>query len=342
MFDLLVVGAGLTAATLAARLKHRLRICVIDCRNHLGGNCFDYSSDGSFVHQYGPHIFHSPNQRIVSFLADFTEWVPYCHRVTAEIEENGEFRYVPFPYCHQTAECLGRTLSTAEVLEKFYRGYSQKMWGMPWDELPEAIRARVPVNTNQRPAYYRDQFVALPRDGYARMIENMFDGVELILGAPIDEWTKVAAKTIVYTGRPDLIPIPGEAATVGQKDELELGFRTLDIQFVPEAWRDESVCLHACSLRRSWTRKTCFARMTGGRSDLVSTETPLQAAPDDPTPYYPIEIPENQHRYQRLRAVVARYYPRLHLAGRLGSYRYFDMYQAVGQALALAEKITSS
>src|SRR3954453_13700001 len=98
MYDLLIVGAGITAATLVACLRDRYRICVVDCRPHLGGNCFDEASEGSQIHRYGPHIFHSPSTRITTFLSTFTRWVPYTHKVIAEIQDQGALRQVPFPY----------------------------------------------------------------------------------------------------------------------------------------------------------------------------------------------------------------------------------------------------
>lgn len=339
MYDLLIVGAGLTAATIAARLKHQLRICVIDCRSHLGGNCFDYQSNGSFIHRYGPHIFHSPSSRITEFLEQFTQWIPYTHHVTAEIEDGGAFQYVPFPYCRLTADRLGRSLVNDEIIEKFYRGYSQKMWGMAWDQLPEFIRGRVPMNIEDRPAYYRDHFVALPRYGYSSMIENMFDGVELILGAPSREWINIQARNIVYTGRADLIPVPGQDICFGEFLGLQLEFRTLDICLARDSWQHDSACLHACTMQRRWTRKTRFAQLTGGNSELISTEYPLQALYSDISPYYPIETPENQLRHTQLCKEIYHHYPHIRLAGRLGSYRYFDMYQAIGHALKLSERL---
>ncbi len=329
----------MTAATLAAQLKGRMRICVIDCRDHLGGNCFDHACEGTLIHDYGPHIFHCPSPRIVSFLNSFTDWVPYSHRVTAEILHEGSLRQVPFPYSTQTVRNLGRELTAEEIINSFFRGYSKKMWGMDWEDLPSSIRGRIPMEAAEAPRYYRDRFVALPRRGYTHMMENMLDGVEIILGAASTEWTHIKAKTIVYTGRPDLIPVPSEALTIGEQLDLQLGFRTLEINFGPEVWPHESVSLHACSLRRPWTRKTSFARMTGGSSPLISTETPRQATDDELTPYYPIELPANHERFARLRAHIGHYYPTLHLAGRLGTYRYFDMYQVIGQSLALAKRL---
>jgi UDP-galactopyranose mutase len=355
MYDLLIVGAGITAATLAATLKHHLKILILDIRPHLAGNCFDHSSQGTIIHRYGPHIFHSPSPRITSFLSQFTDWTPYTHKVTAEVQLPVSqtspststsfpppFQYVPFPYSRQTIAALGRELSADEILQTFFYGYSQKMWGMPWNDLPNSVRGRIPRDLNDTPQYYRHPFVALPRLGYTHMLENMLDGVEILLNAPPTEWTNIPAHTIIYTGRPDLIPAPGETVTLAEKYNLHLPFRTLDIRFAPEApspeWRD-AICLHACSLARPWTRKTAFARMTGGHSPIVSAEFPHQATLDDPTPYYPIESPENQSRLASLQQLTRAAYPNLHLAGRLGTYRYFDMYQAVGQAISLSQKL---
>jgi UDP-galactopyranose mutase len=171
------------------------------------------------------------------------------------------------------------------------------------------------------------------------MIQNMLDGVEIMLAAPPSEWTRIRATAVVYTGRPDLIPIGAIKLSVGEQSGLQLGFRTLDIAFATEQWHHESISLHACTLQRPWTRKTCFARMTGGGSRLISTETPRPAADGELTPYYPIETATNQTRFKALVRQIRDHYPNLHLAGRLGSYRYFDMYQAVGQALTLANRL---
>lgn len=311
-------------------------MCVIDCRAHVGGNCHDYRSEGTLIHAYGPHVFHCPSRRIISFLDTFTQWIPYVHTVTAEIARGEALRYVPFPYCNQTIQALGQMLSEQDVIDSFFRGYSQKMWGMAWEELPLSIRGRVPRVLTETPVYYKDPFVALPKLGYTHMLENMFDGVELILGAPPLEWTKIQAASIVYTGRPDLIPVPSERVSLGERYGLSLDFRTLDIRFETDAWAYDSSCLHACSVQRNWTRKTCFQKMTGGESQVISTEFPRQAEFHELNPFYPIEVPANQQRFLELKERVRQSYPHLHLAGRLGSYRYFDMYQAVGQALTLA------
>jgi UDP-galactopyranose mutase len=339
MYDLLIVGAGLTAATLVARLRTRLRICVLDGRPHLAGNCFDRTHQGTWVHQYGPHIFHCSDAKVIAFLSGFTQWVPYTHEVLAEIQEDGALRRVPFPYCRQTARVLGRELATHEIIDAFFRGYSEKMWDLSWEDLPESIRGRIPLDVSEQPMYHRDEFVALPKAGYTRMIKNMLDGCELFLGVGPLEWTHMEARQVVYTGRADLVPVPGQTITIAQQQALELSYRTSDIDLAPETWEDEAVSVHACTRHRAWTRKTCYARMTGGSSALVGTEYPRRGTNGEWVPLYPLETAITRTRYKALAQAVHAAYPQMRLAGRLGSYRYLDMHQTVRDALALADAL---
>lgn len=339
MYDLLIVGAGLTAATLAARLKDRFQICVLESRNHIGGNCFDELSEGTYLQRYGPHILHTSNAHVMAFLGAFARWTPYEYQVVAEVHDGAAVRCVPFPYSRQTAEVLGRTLSRRQILALFFKDYSQKMWGLSWGQLPAPVRRRVPKDTQERSCYYDKQVVALPRQGYTRMIQAMLEGVELILQAPGDAWTQIQARAVVYTGRPDQIPWPGGSTTIARHHGLDLGYRALDIHFAVEPWPHAATSLHACTLDRPWTRKTAQARLTGGQSSLVSTEWPRPARPEDLAPGYPMGLSVYRQRYRQLAGHIHQYYPNVYLAGRLGRYRYLNMDQAVAQGLVLAEKL---
>ncbi len=339
MYDILIVGAGITAATLVASLKERFKLCVVDIRNHIGGNCFDYADNGSFIHAYGPHIFHSPSAKIVSFLSRYTEWQPYHYSVTAEVEYQKKIFRVPFPYCHASAMALGNPLADEDVLQCFFRDYSFKMWGINWDLLPGRIKHRVPKDTMKLPQYYPGQFVGMPRRGFTHMIGNMLDGADIRLGTSPTEWMNIPAHRVIFTGRPDCIALPGETRTIREAFDLALDFRTLQIRLEPERWLLSSAALHCCHLHQPWTRKVHYATLTGGNSLLVSTEFPQTATSGDLTPYYPIPLDCNLERYRQISALLRRMYPQLYLAGRLGSYQYLDMFQAVGQGLALARKI---
>src|SRR3982750_1998134 len=120
MFDYLIVGAGLAGAVLAERLatQNGKKILIIDKRNHIGGNTFDYyNSDGILVHKYGPHIFHTNSKEVFNYLGKFTAWRPYEHRVLASVDG----MLVPIPINLNTINQLyGLNLSCDEV-EQFFQ-----------------------------------------------------------------------------------------------------------------------------------------------------------------------------------------------------------------------------
>lgn len=348
MFDLLIVGAGITAATLVARLKSRYRIAVVDTRQHLGGNCADYATQGTLVHQYGPHLFHTPNREIVEFLGRYTNWVPYTHSVTAEIEHEGELRRCSFPYSRQAAQELGVELTPEQVVDRFFKGYSRKMWGREWEQLPASITSRVPKDTQDRPLYFPGQFVALPEAGYTEMLRRMFEGVELILGAHEHAWTEIAATRVVYCGRPDRIPVPQDPARrmygnlARDKGAHWLEYVSLNLEWRVGGWGVETPVLNFCHRKTPYTRFTRYSALTGGSSSIIGLETPVQMVPVTNTaPYYPVPTQENQDLYRALSTRVLRDYPNMVLAGRLGKNQYLDMHQAVGAALALSEQLIS-
>lgn len=336
--DILIVGAGLTAATLAARLKHERRIAVVETRKHLGGNCYDYPSRGTMVHNYGPHIFHTKASRIVEFLSQYTEWNACEYTVTGEIDDAGTIKRVPFPYSQQTAAALGRELSPDEVLDLFFRGYTKKMWGVDWDDMPGSVRNRVPKDSKETSAYFPGQFQGQPRLGFTRMIENMLDGVDVILEAGPEDWYDIAAKQVVYCGRPDHIK-GNDGDVIAAKHNLVLPYRSLRITRHVEDWPVDTVAINYCHTRTEQTRRVCYRILTGGDSRVVSHEVPYEAEDADTAPYYPKSDPVYRQRYHELVGHIKAERPGLILAGRMGAYMYYDMDQCVGHGLALADRI---
>ena len=87
-FDLLIVGAGLSGAVLAERCSKELGMSslIIDCRNHIGGNCYDYvESHGIRASKYGAHLFHTKFERVWNYVTEFSEWMPFDHRVKGRV-----------------------------------------------------------------------------------------------------------------------------------------------------------------------------------------------------------------------------------------------------------------
>lgn len=329
MHDLLFVGAGLTAATMCAVLKNNYKILVVDCRPYIGGNCADSKIGDNYIQFHGPHNWHCADQRIMDFLSKYTEWIDFKYTVMAEIEGG---QRVPFPYSQETEQILGK-LSKDRILDLFFKDYSEKMWGMPFEKIPESIKARVPKDSHEKSVYFPGHFQAHPKLGYTRMIENMFDGVEIMLNVEPAFWKSIPARRIFYSGRPDWIDPQCKNGT--------LNFRTIDIEWKNEEWDATTTSVNFCSKNVKYTRKSNYGTYYKKPSNVISYETPRQANLTELTPYYPIPTKDNLNTYQRIKKEIAVMYPNLELIGRLGRMMYINMDQAVGAGLTHAQKFTN-
>jgi len=341
--EIIVVGAGISAAAACAELKQQFKITVFEQRPHIGGNCYDYSTRGTFVHAYGCHIYHNPNQELHEWLSKYTEWVPYQHRVTAEISPGVQ---VPFPYSKATEAALGGTLSDEEIISTFFRGYSEKMWGKRWEELPASIRNRVPKR-QEISDFFPDQITALPKKGYTHLIENMFDGCDMVLGAHPMEWTAYAkaATFILYCGRLDLLRTPGGLPIGGElvdpQAHLPAWLHHITLDFMRSSGPPVSPTgvLNYCHTKNQAIRRVQHAQITGGYSDVYHMEIPQHSdfkgeiAPTYPAP----RTPDTARVLTHLKTRARQLYPNLHPLGRLASHQYLDIFQAVaaGRKLGL-------
>ena len=362
-YDALVVGAGFAGSVLAERLASSGRkVLVIDKRPHVAGNAYDRPDEaGVLIHQYGPHIFHTNSAEVFEYLSRFTRWRPYEHRVLARVGDH----LVPMPINRTTLNALyGLDLrsdeqaeaflaSRAEPVEKvrtsedvvvsaigrdlyetFFRGYTRKQWGLDPSELDRSVTARVPTRTNTDDRYFTDAFQAMPLDGYTRMFENMLDHDNIRIETGVDHRdvdSEVLRDRTVFTGPIDEYfghrygPLPYRS--------LRFRHETLDRpQFQPVAtvnYPDEAT---------PWTRITEYKHLTGQDHPKTSVTYEYPAAEGDP--YYPIPREENQALFKRYEA-LARAQPNVSFVGRLATYRYYNMDQVVGQALAAFRRLDS-
>lgn len=360
-YDYLIVGAGFAGSVLAERLASELdkRVLIVDRRPHIGGNAYDhYNEDGVLVHRYGPHIFHTNAQRIVDYLSRFTQWRPYEHRVLAEVQGS----LVPMPINLTTLNTLyGLDLDTTqaeeflaaraepieeirtsedvvvskigrELYETFFRGYTRKHWGLDPSELDKSVTSRVPTRTTTDDRYFTDTFQIMPRDGYTKLFEAMLDhpNITLMLGTDFEQVRDtVPHGHLIYTG-----PIDEYFGyRLGKLPYRSLKFRheTLD----QETFQPVGVVNYP-SETVAHTRITEYKHLTGQRHSKTSITYEYPSAQGDP--YYPIPRPENAELYRRYRALADRT-PGITFLGRLGSYRYYNMDQVVGQALATFETL---
>jgi UDP-galactopyranose mutase len=359
IFDYMVVGAGFAGSVVAERLASAgHKIVLLDRRTHVGGNAYDtHDASGILVHRYGPHIFHTNSQDIFEYLSRFTEWRPYQHRVKAWVDG----RLVPIPINLDTInELYGTRLTSFEVerflaeraehpeairtsedvivakvgrelYDKFFKNYTRKQWGLDPSELDAMVTARVPVRTNRDDRYFTDRFQAMPLHGYTRMFERMVShpNIKILLNTDHREAEQfLRFKELVYTG-----PIDEYFEYAFGK----LPYRSLQFRHETHAVRrfqDAPVVNYPNE--NAYTRITEFKWLTGQEHERTSIV--YEVPTDQGDPYYPIPRPENQELYRKYERLAAQT-PGVHFAGRLGTYKYYNMDQVVGQALALARRL---
>ena len=355
-YDVLIVGAGFTGATMARLLADAgQRVLIIDKRNHIGGNAYDYEDEqGVRVHKYGPHIFHTNSDRVFAFLSRFTEWRPYEHRVLSAVQG----KLVPFPINLTTLEMLGleHLRSPAEIgahpanaeeqcfqrvgpelYEIFFKGYTQKMWGKHPRELDASVTARIPVRWDSRDdRYFTDKHQAMPKDGYAALFWRMLDHPNIHM-----------ALSYAYPTTPEArawrqFPMPEKTIWTGPIDEY-FGHCFGPLPYRSMRFETSLASTNACGAATvnypdaatPWTRETQWALLAGSNDTMTPTTNEYPTAEGEP--YYPIPCPEARALYKRYEA-LADAETNATFLGRLGRYQYINMDQAVGQAMAAFEK----
>ena len=361
-YDYLVVGAGFAGSVLAERLasQHDARVLVIDKRPHIAGNAYDhYDRAGILIHQYGPHIFHANSDEIVDYLSQFTQWRPYEHRVLANVRD----QLVPIPINRTTLNQLfGLDLKTdeeaaeylasraepvaeiktsedvvinavgRELYELFFQGYTRKQWGLDPSQLDKMVTARIPTRTNIDDRYFGDKHQIMPADGYTAMFNAMLDhpNIDVLLSTDYKDIVgEVDYKHLVFTG-----PI----------DEYfgfrfgKLPYRSLRFEHktVDQEWVQPVAVVNYPHPDVPYTRITEYKHLTGQQHPKSSLTYEYPSAEGDP--YYPIPRPENQELFKKYEA-LADATPGVTFVGRLATYRYYNMDQIVGQALATFRRI---
>jgi UDP-galactopyranose mutase len=363
VFDYLIVGAGFAGSVLAERLASQLDQSVLICdkRPHIAGNAYDrYDDAGILIHQYGPHIFHTASAKIFDYLSRFSTFRPYEHRVLASVDG----RLVPFPinlntlerlydrsfsaeeaeaFFKERAEPVAHAKTSEEVVvgkigrelyEKLFRNYTRKQWGRDPSELDASVAARVPARTNRDDRYFTDEFQAMPTHGYTRLFENMLshDNIRVVLGTDYRDLVKqVSFRHLIYTGPIDAFFDYRYGPLLYRS--LEFKFQTFDReQLLP-------VAVVNFPNDHAYTRVTEFKHLTGQRHQ--KTTVVYEYPRGDGDPYYPVPSPETAETYRKYKelADAAR---GVHFVGRLATYKYYNMDQVVGQALATFDRIRAS
>jgi UDP-galactopyranose mutase len=365
-FDFMIVGSGFAGAVLAERLASQCgRSClVVERRNHIGGNAFDArDAAGILLHRYGPHYFRTNSDRIVEYLSQFTSW----HPVEYKILSWAAGRHWQFPINLNTFEqWIGRASSSDEMEEtlarwrvpisnpqnseemilsqvghamyrRFFENYTLKQWKRHPRDLDPSVCGRIPIRLDRDDRYFTDKFQALPSDGYTRMFERMLHHplITVLLKTDYREVARaVRHRHLIYTGPIDEYydccfgPLP---------------YRSL--RFEPETF-DQEFYQPAMQVNypgpEPYTRIVEIKHCTGQKAPVTTIvrEYPEDYGPGH-EPYYPIPAPDSRALYSRY-AERAATETGVTFVGRLATYRYYNMDQVVGAALAEFEKLKGS
>lgn len=362
-----IVGAGLTGAVLANRFSAAgHRVTVFESRPHIAGNCYTERdpATGVLVHSYGPHIFHTNDERTWSFINSFGKFMPYVNRVKAVT--GGRVYTLPINLL-TINQFFGKTFSPAEaktfidslgdhsitnpisfedqalryvgqdLYDAFFKGYTRKQWGIEPSKLPASILKRLPVRFNYDDNYFSHKFQGMPVDGYSPIVERMLEAetIEVHLGVTYDPAQKSAFDHTFFSGPLD--------SWFGYA-KGRLGYRTLDFELIhADGDFQGNAVINHCDESTPYTRITehkHFAPWEHHDKTVCFREFSRTCDLGD-IPYYPIRLTQEK-TLLRDYIEMAETESAVTFVGRLGTYRYLDMDVTIKEALETADKFLQS
>jgi UDP-galactopyranose mutase len=356
----LIVGAGLSGAIVARKIAEDFNepVAVVDAKDHIGGNLYDYREYGIMVHKYGPHIFHTGNKQIWDFMSRFTKWRPYQHHVQGLVD--GKFIPVPFNlnslrmvFPHVQADKIENKLVEkfgfnkkipilelrktddkdlnflAEyVYEKIFLQYTIKQWGLSPDKIDPSVSGRIPVYISRDDRYFQDAYQGIPLDGYTEMLRKMLDcpNIEVDLKTPFDKTMKY--DRLFWTGSVDEF-FDNRFGTLPYRSVI------FDFFTFNQKWFQQ-VSQVNYPTNYDFTRIVEYKHFLCDKSDktIVSYEYPADFKVGENERQYPIANDENAALYAKY-TESAKDNPSVRFLGRLGDYKYYDMDKAIARAMEL-------
>jgi len=354
----LVVGAGLSGSVMANLFATKMNatVMVIEKRDHIAGNCYDYlDENGILVNKYGAHLFHTNDEEVWSYINQFSEWSRWDHRVVCNV--SGVF--VPIPtnintinllcseniqstqdmdewllrnqvkYHHPLAngEEMAKSRVGVELYEMLFKNYTYKQWNKYPDELNPEVLGRIPVRNNHDDRYFTDKYQALPTQGYTEFVKNILHNpnIQLKLNTEYSKDDLLEADITIFTG-----PIDAYF-----KDKVGESLEYRSIRFVKENFKNMNYyqansVVNYPLLDVSFTRIVEYKHFLNQKSPhtTIVKEYPT----DEGEPYYPVLNERNMLLYEKYRK-LAEDESNVHFIGRLANYKYFNMDQAIKNAI---------
>ncbi len=360
-YDYLIVGAGLFGAVFARQAMDQGKSCclVIDRRSHTGGNIHCETVEDIRVHRYGAHIFHTSDEEVWQYVNRF---VHFNHYINSPVAVYGDELY-NMPFNMNTFSRMWNIRTPAEakeiirkqieelnigepknleeqalklvgrdVYEKLVKGYTEKQWGRPCDQLPAFIIRRLPLRFVYDNNYFSDPHQGIPVEGYNALTDALLEGAEVRLDTDYAEFIRenpdIAQKT-VFTGMIDEFFDFCYGA-------LEYRTVTFETEVLDCDNYQGNAVVNYTSRDVPYTRIIEHKHFEFGTQPktVISREYPAAWQPGA-EPYYPVNDEKNQALYQKYAALAASR-PDVIFGGRLGGYKYYDMDKVIRAALDTA------
>lgn len=315
--NILVVGAGLAGSVVARELADNgYSVTVIDKREHIGGNCFDFESNGVRVHKYGPHIFHTNNGKVVEWLSNFTEWIEYKHKVKAFYDN----KFITLPPNNETKQILGDKL-----FDVVYAPYTKKMWGSL--DVDKSVLDRIKVRDDLNEYYFPDcQYQYLPSNGYTKMFESILNhpNIKVKLETNFDKHME-SDYNKVFSSMP-----------IDQYYDYcygELPYRSIKFHNTTNHFEMPTPVVNFTD-ENKYTRITKWEMFPNhGSGQLYTLEEPCDYKDNNMERYYPVKdvAGKNKVVYSAYKEIPN---DKVIFIGRCGMYVYLDMDMAVATSLA--------
>lgn len=351
-YDILIVGAGLYGATFAnAAIRSGKKVLILDRRKHIGGNCYDTKKRDYYVHEYGPHIFHTNDRNIWEFVNEYATFNSFVNRPKVV---SGDKIY-SFPINLMTLQQLWGVKTPGEARDRldserrrdiveptnfeeaalaevgeqlygmFYRGYTMKQWGRDPRELPASTFRRVPVRTTFNDNYFNDRYQGIPECGYTEMISNIADGADYILGVDYD-------RNGIYREMADLVVYTGCVDEYFGNCFGKLEYRSLRFEKSSYNGDFQGNAIINFASPTGPTRIIEHKHFFNSKAvDSVCTaEFPVKAG-GNVEPFYPINDRSNNALFDQYKMLVKKEKGTI-FGGRLAEYKYYDMHQVIAKA----------
>jgi UDP-galactopyranose mutase len=362
--DIIVVGCGLSGCVIAERFASVLnkKVLIIEKRDHIGGNCYDYIDEktGILVNKYGAHLFHTNHEQVWNYVNQFEEWIRWEHKVLGMVDN----KLVPIPVNITTVNqvCLQNIKNEQEMelwlkenqvicseitnseqvakqrvgnllYEKIFKTYTKKQWNKDPNELKPEVLERIPIRNNFDSRYFSDKYQALPKHGYTQFFKRLLDhpNITVRLETNFSDLDIPKDKMIIYTG-----PIDQYFSSIGLPP---LEYRS--IRFVSESFENMNY-YQPNSVVNYPGSEVDFTRIVEYKHFLnqSSPHTIIikEYSSDEGEPYYPVLNDQNIELYQKYQKMASKE-KNVFFIGRLANYKYFNMDEAIKNALDHFEKL---